>query len=164
MKATKNSDGHCQRPWIGEILRRLILGVVLMSASTVLLAPVAHADMVNANYALQIPDRFDFHTWIWRVNPCDGQCVRINAVPQPNAKAFPYRGDAQLANGRYTLTVDVPDGLRCGNVYYGPTVATHDVYSWDAQTLAGSLNSSFDSGCDGAPGGTFTYPLTLSRM
>ena len=58
---------------------------------------------------------------------------------QPVAKAFNYVGDAQLVNGRYTLTVDVPDGLRCGNIYYGPTIPTHDVYTWDATTLAGSL-------------------------
>jgi hypothetical protein len=28
--------------------------------------------------------------------------------------------------------------LRCGNVYHGTTVATHDVYTWDPATLAGT--------------------------
>jgi hypothetical protein len=146
----------------GGSMKHLLLAVVLVATSP-LLTPVAKADMPLANYELLIPSRNDFHTWVWRFNPCDGACVHVNAVPRPVAKAFPYRGDAQLANGRYTLTVDVPDGLRCDNIYYGPTIPTHDVYSWDAQTLAGSLDSSYDAGCDGAPGGTFTYPFTLSR-
>ena len=34
----------------------------------------------------------------------------------------------------------------------------------EALTLGGSLDSSFDAGCDGAPGGTHTYPFTLSRL
>ena len=82
----------------------------------------------------------------------------------PIAKAVSYEGDAPLVNGRYTLTVDDPYGLRCGDRYYGPTVPTHDIYSWDAVTLAGSLDSSFAAGCDGAPSGTYTYPIALSRM
>ena len=94
---------------------------------------------------------------------CTSACVHVNAIAMPVAKAFNYAGDAQLVNGRYTLTVDVPDGLRCDNIYYGPTIPTHDVYTWDATTLAGSLDSSFDAGCDGAPGGTRTYPFTLSN-
>lgn len=118
------------------------------------------------NYAMNIDGRYDFHTWIWVLSPCTnpGDCVSVTAIPQPIAKALHYRGEAPLVDGRYTLTIDDPYGLRCGNVYYGPTIPTHDVYTWDATTLVGSMQSSFDVGCDGAPGGTFTYPFTLSRM
>jgi hypothetical protein len=38
------------------------------------------------------------------------------------------------------------------------------VYTWDAVTLTGKLDSSFDVGCDNAPGGTFTYPFSLVRF
>jgi hypothetical protein len=82
----------------------------------------------------------------------------------PTAKAFEYVGQASLIDGRYTLTVDVPDGLRCGNVYYGSSIPTRDVYSWDSTTLQGSLTSSFGAGCDGTPGGAFTYPFSLVRL
>jgi hypothetical protein len=139
------------------------LGLALL-ITTALSAPTAHADMRVGNYELHIQGRHDFHTWIWAVSSCPGECVTVYAIPQPIAKAFGYRGAAELIDGRYTLTVDVPDGLRCRNVYYGPIVATRDVYSWDATTLAGSLQSSFATGCDGRPGGTFTYPFTLARM
>ncbi|ODQ96191.1 hypothetical protein [Mycolicibacterium holsaticum] len=125
----------------------------------------AAADTPYGNFELHIDGRYDFHTWLWVISRCgDEKCVEVQAVPQPNAKAFPYRGTAQLADGRYTMTVDVPDGLRCGNVYYGPVIATRDVYSWDATTRSGTLESSFAAGCDGAPGGTFTYPFRLVRL
>lgn len=132
--------------------------------AAVAVAPPAGASMILGNYDLNIVGRYDFHTWVWAVSACPGQCVHVNAIGRPVAKAFNYVGDAQLADGRYTLAVDVPDGLRCDNIYYGPTIPTHDVYTWDATTLAGSLESSFDAGCDGAPGGAHTYPFTLSRL
>ncbi|MGO8770526.1 MAG: hypothetical protein ACLQIK_17900 [Mycobacterium sp.] len=128
--------------------------------------------MALGNYELQIVGRYDFHTWVWVVSGCytsgsrlpAAGCANVSAVARPVAKAFSYAGIAQIVDGRYTLTVDVPDGLRCGDVYYGPTIPTHDIYSWDPTTLAGSLESSFATGCDGAPAGTYTYPFTLVRM
>jgi hypothetical protein len=87
----------------------------------------------------------------------------VFGIARPIAKAFNCAGDAQLVDGRYTLIVDDPYGLRCGDVYYGPTSMTHDGYSWDATTTARTLVSSFDAGCDGAPG-TLTYPISLSRL
>ncbi len=144
-------------------MKTLTLSVAL-AAAAVSFAPVARADMPLGNYELLITGRYDFHTWVWAISSCSGECVQVNAIPRPVAKAFEYKGNAQLANGRYTLTVDVPDGVRCGDIYYGPVIPTRDTYSWDATTLAGSLDSSFAAGCDGAPGGTYTYPFTLSRM
>lgn len=130
-------------------------------------APTSHADSFFANYQLLIPQRYDFHTWTWSVSHCipaADDCRTISAIPMPTAKAFEYVGQASLIDGRYTLTVDVPDGLRCGNVYYGPSIPTRDVYSWDSTTLQGSLTSSFGAGCDGTPGGAFTYPFSLVRL
>jgi hypothetical protein len=151
-------------------MKTLALGVILVL--TAVLAPVARADKLVGNYELAIANRYDFHTWVWAIRPCQpsssltavGGCVHVSAVARPVAKAFDYQGDAPLADGRYTLTVDVPDGLRCGDVYYGPTIPTHDVYAWDATALTGALQSSFETGCNGAAAGTYTYPFTLTRM
>jgi hypothetical protein len=140
-----------------------LLTGALLSMSAVQSAPLANADMALGNYNLNIADRYDFHTWIWAIRRCAGSCVAVAGLPQPIAKASQYQGAAQLADHRYTFVVDVPDGLRCGDIYYGPIVATHDVYTWDATTLIGSLQSSFDAGCDGVPG-SLTYPFTLTRM
>ncbi|MGY4711638.1 hypothetical protein ACXDF8_19060 [Mycolicibacterium sp. CBM1] len=141
-------------------------------ASAVMFAPPATAEMYLGNYELIMPDRRDFHTWVWSAtNPCkdaDGNivadCIHILTLPRPIAKAVQSVGDVHLVNGQYTFTIDDPFGLRCGDIYYGPTIPTHDVYTWDATTLTGSMVSSFDAGCDGAPGGTLTYPFSLSRM
>jgi hypothetical protein len=135
----------------------------LVAAVAVIPAPWANA-MPYGNYNLNIDGRRDFHTWIWVISPCQADCVLIGARAQPVAKAYSYVGTAQLSNGQYTLTIDDPLGLRCDNIYFGPTIPTHDVYVWDAVTLAGSMQSASDAGCDGAPGGILDYPFRLTRM
>jgi hypothetical protein len=57
------------------------------------------------------------------------------------------------------MTVDVPDGVRCVIQFF----PSHDVYSWDAVTLDGQVDSAFDTGCGGGPGGINTYPFSLVR-
>ena len=92
--------------------------------------------------------------------PVAPDCLHVQATPRPNGQAVPFNADARLANGRYTMVVDQPDGVRC-TVYFLPS---HDTYSWDAVTLDGSVDSTFDAGCGGAPGGTATYPFSLVRF
>ena len=104
------------------------VGAALVSVAT-FVAPLANAANPIGNFDLIIPDRFDFHTWVWSVTPCVGgasppQCIHVFGIARPIAKAFNYAADAQLVDGRYTLTVDDPYGLRCGDVYYGPTSMT----------------------------------------
>ncbi|WP_081654539.1 hypothetical protein [Mycobacterium sp. UM_WGJ] len=145
----------------------LLCALAAVATAGALACPPGNAEPFFANYQLILPDRYDFHTWAWAVSHClpaADDCAHIQAVPMPVAKAFEYSGDARLADGRYTLAVDIPDGLRCGNVYYGPVIPTHDVYSWDAATLQGTLTSSFEVGCNGAPGGVLSYPFTLTRL
>lgn len=146
-------------------MRRALLGVAL-TLTAVLWPASAQAETPYGNFEMQIQGRYDFHTWLWAVSRCqpEGECLRVQAIAQPVARAFPFRADAHLADGQYTMTVDVPEGLRCGNVYYGPVIPTRDVYTWDAVTRSGTVASSFAAGCDGAPGGTFTYPFRLVRL
>lgn len=142
--------------------------VAILAADIAFAAP-CHAEIPVGNYDLHIEGRYDFHSWIWAIVPprtgeCAPGCLHVAALPQPNAKAFQWQADAQLVNGQYTLTVDDPYGLRCGEIYYGPVIPTRDIYTWDATTQSGVLNSSFDTDCGGAHGGTYTYPFTLTRM
>jgi hypothetical protein len=148
----------------------VLVGVALLTAALVG-APQASA-MALGNYNLNIPERRDFHTWVLSlVSPCRNDdnskrtdCIDAMTMPQPIAKALYTKAEAWLVDGRYRMVIDDPFGLRCGDIYYGPTIPTHDVYSWDATTLAGELVSTFDVGCDGAPGGQRIYPLFLTRM
>ncbi|MEZ0052309.1 hypothetical protein ABIA30_003327 [Mycobacterium sp. MAA66] len=150
------------------------MAAVVVSTVSIAVAPPASATMYLGNYMLNMPDRRDFHTWIFSaLVPCynpDGdqvsltECIHVLTIPQPVAKADSNKADARLVNGQYSMTIDEDMGLRCGDIYYGPTIPTRDVYTWDASTLAGQMTSTFDAGCDGAPGGSLTYPFSLSRM
>jgi len=150
-------------------MRTLMTSVVLMLAA-VALAPVSSAGIAVGNYSAIIEGRYDFHTYTLAFSPCNYpsaatyDCYTVSNIPMPIARAYAWYADAHLVNGRWTLAVDVPEGLRCGNVYYGPVIPTHDVYSWDAVTLTGTVESTFDVGCDNEPGGTNIYPLTLVRL
>ena len=145
-----------------------LLGAVLVPTGLVV-APPAQAALHVGHYNAYVDGRYDFHTWIFTFtscNPPDGleQCANVSANPMPIAKAFQWYARAYQAGGTYTMALDVPDGLRCGDVYYGPVLPTHDVYTWDATTLTGTLQSTFAQGCDNAPGGTLTYPFRLVRL
>ncbi len=154
-----------------HVLKSLLLSALLGAGTVLGAAPPAQA-MYLGNYNLHMPDRRDFHTWVFSaIAPCRNpdnsrrqDCINVLTIPQPIAKADYINADAVLVDGRYTMALDNPYGLRCGDIYYGPVIPTHDVYSWDANTLAGEMVSSFAAGCDGAPGGAFTYPFTLTRM
>ncbi len=153
-------------------MRRLLaalVGAALVGAATATAPVAAAAGLKLGNYNANVEGRYDFHTWIWSISSCAPpgnaeQCARVSAIPMPIAKAYQWYGVANQVDGTYTLTVDVPDGLRCGNVYYGPVIPTRDVYTFNAVTLTGTLQSSFAVGCDNAPGGTFTYPFSLVRL
>ena len=77
----------------------------------------------------------------------------------PTAKLRPGGQTLTCPTGRYTLAVNVPDGVRCVVQFF----PSHDVYSWDAVTLAGQVDSTFNTGCGGGPGGANTYPFSLVR-
>lgn len=149
-------------------LRPALAGAMVI-ATSLGLSPVAHAGLQIGHYTANIEGRYDFHTWLFTFSSCSppegiSVCANVSANPMPIAKAYQWYGQAHQVGGTYTLAVDVPDGLRCGNVYYGPVIPTHDVYTWNAVTLTGKLDSTFDVGCDNAPGGTFTYPFSLVRF
>jgi hypothetical protein len=141
--------------------KTVAVGVALATAALTL-APSAAAGMLIGNYEVETT-RDPGHSWLWNVRPCQVEapdCVHVNAQPRPNGQAEPWNTDAHLANGRYTMVVDVPDGVRC-TVYFLPS---HDTYSWDTVSLTGSVDSTFDAGCGGAPGGTVSYPFSLVRF
>jgi hypothetical protein len=143
-------------------LKSLALSIPLITAA-VTLAPVAHAGMQYGDYEVQTP-RDPGHSWVWSVRPCEpglpASCVQTQAIPRPNGQATAFKASASFANGQYTMPVDVPDGVRC-TYYFLPS---HDVYTWDAATLAGSVTSTFDAGCGNAPGGTASWPFSLTRF
>jgi hypothetical protein len=152
-----------------------VLSAILAVGAT-LFAPTANAaGMKIGNYEV-LTDRWNDHSWIWSItHSCknDPECgtyfvdpiiapatdnLNVLAIPRP-PKSQRFQNTAFYDNGRYTLTVDVIDGVRC----IGFNLPSHDVYSWDATTLAGTIVSTYDAGCYGAPAGTSTYSFSLQR-
>jgi hypothetical protein len=138
-------------------------------------APPASAGMRMGNYEV-LTDRWNDHSFIWSVKHSCGapdcgtwlqdpvvapatDTMNVQAIPRP-LKSQAFQQSAFFANGQYTLTVDVPDGVRC----IGYNLPSHDVYSWDAVSLAGTIVTTYDAGCYGAPGGTDTYGFALRRF
>ena len=87
-------------------------------------------------------------------------CLLISAVPRLKFYDY-YGGNAHLVDGRWTLTVDVPDGLQCTPGYAMPT---RDTYSWDEISLAGTIDSVYDVGCFNGPPGTQFWTFALQRL
>jgi hypothetical protein len=85
--------------------------------------------------------------------------LNVRAVPRP-PKSRQFQQSAFFADGRYTMTLDAPDCVRC----LGYNLPSHDVYSWDATSLVGTIVSSYDTGCYGAPAGVDQYTFVLQRV
>lgn len=153
-----------------------LTGVALVAAATVLCpAAEARTPMWIGNYEIAT-DRWNDHTWVWSITHSCGapDCgtyfedpvvapatdnVNVIAIPRP-PKSQRFQNTAFYANGRYTLTVDVIDGVRC----VGYNLPSHDVYDWDPNTFAGTITSTYDASCYGGPGGTSTYGFSLVRF
>jgi hypothetical protein len=141
---------------------RLAIATAALTASATVLAPPAQATMQAGNYDV-LTNRYTQASWVWFVSPCQPpapDCVDISAIPRLKFYAY-YDGDAHIIDGRYTLTVDVNDGLRCLPGYSMPT---RDTYTWDPVTLAGTIDSVYDVGCFNGPPGTQFWTFALQRL
>jgi hypothetical protein len=133
-----------------------------LTAAAAVLAPSARAGMQLGNYDV-LTNRYTQASWAWFVSACQTpapDCLDISAIPRLKFYAY-YDGDAHLVDGRYTLTVDVNDGLRCLPGYSMPT---RDTYSWDQVSLAGTIESVYDVGCFNGPPGTQFWTFALKRL
>jgi hypothetical protein len=143
---------------------KVVTAAAALAALALVPAPPAHAMMQPGNYDLET-NRYTQASWVWFVSGCQPDaetrpdCIDISAAPRLRFYSF-YDGWAYLANGRYTLTVDVNDGLRCP----GHSMPSRDTYSWDVVTLYGTIDSVYPVGCFGGPGGTQFWTFLLRRL
>jgi hypothetical protein len=140
---------------------KVAIATAALTAAAAVLAPPAQAMMPLGNYDV-LTNRYTQASWVWFVTPCQPaapDCLDISATPRLKFYAY-YDGNAYLANGRYTLTVDVPDGLRCP----GHNMPTRDTYSWDEVTRAGTIESVYNVGCFNGPPGSQFWTFALQRL
>ncbi|MCV7283369.1 hypothetical protein H7J88_27405 [Mycolicibacterium flavescens] len=145
------------------VLTRLTAVVAALVLAGGLGAPAPAGAMMNlGNYDL-LTNRYDRASWVWFVTNCfpDKQpdCVYVSARPRLKFYAY-YEGAAQLVDGRYTMTVDVPDGLRCP----GYNLPTRETYSWDERSLGGTIESHYNVGCFNGPPGMQFWTFALQRL
>ena len=137
------------------------LMAALMAVATVL-APPSSAAMQLGNYDLQT-NRYDRASWFWFISACIPEktldCANVAARPRLAYYQY-YESKTWLVDGRYTFTVDVPDGLRC----FGYNLPTRETYSWDAVTLVGTIDSKYNVGCFNGPPGTQFWTFKLQRL
>jgi hypothetical protein len=132
-----------------------------LTAGAAVLAPPANA-FAFGNYDV-LTNRYERASWFWAIYPCQPaapDCLKISAAPRLKFYAY-YDGFAHLADGRWTLTVDVTDGLQCLPGYAMPT---RDTYTWDDATLAGTVESVYDVGCFNGPPGSQSWTFALQRL
>ena len=135
---------------------------VLMAIATVV-APPAQAFWNPGNFDVQT-NRYERASWYWFVARCSPDatpdCRWISAAPRLKFYNY-YQGNAYLANGQWTLKVDVSDGLQCLPGYAMPT---HETWVWDDNTLAGTITSNYDVGCFNGPPGQQFWTFRLQRL
>lgn len=143
-------------------VRALLVLAVAMTAGTVA-APPASAMMTLGNYDV-LTNRYDLSSWVWFIGSCvpekSADCLDVSGIAR-RKYYFEYNGKAHLDGDTYTMTVDVPDGLRCP---LGQVLPTRDTYTWNQVTLAGTIDSAYDVGCFGGPPGTQFWTFALQRL
>ena len=149
--------------------RIFVAAAVLVISAGVVAPPPAQAMMPLGNYNLNT-NRYDRASWVWFVHNCwpDKQpdCVNVSARPRLKFYAY-YEGEAKLVDGNYTLTVDVPDGLVCLPGFgegWAVSMPTHETWTWNERSLAGTIESRYDVGCFNGPPGTQFWTFALQRL
>jgi hypothetical protein len=106
-----------------------VLGSVLAAVTAMVVAPNANASAMRIGNYDVLTDRWNDHSFVWAVAfSCGGpECGtyledpqllaptdnrNVIAIPRP-LKSQRFQGTAFYADGQYTLTVDVIDGVRC---------------------------------------------------
>ena len=92
--------------------------------------------------------------------PAAPDCLKISAAPRLKFYDY-YDGTAHLANGRWTLNVDVSDGLQCLPGYSMPT---HETSRGTMSRWPEPSSPNYDVGCFNGPPGSQFWTFALQRL
>lgn len=126
--------------------RSLAAGAMFAGLALVLTAPISTADPLNGHYieAETLPDGHTTNT-DWYFTPCGDGCASVANTPA--GQSF---GQANLINGQWTL--DHSGGVDCEEGGDVPN-AIHVHYSWDPNSLAGTVKITNNVQACGNPSG-----------
>ena len=132
-----------------------IAGIAIATA-----APAWADGSLNGTYDLAWNDG-DQSTWVVTstcTNP--NSCVAHIVSDSPDDLSR-WEGDAQMANGRWTMVIDKAEGALCRD---GSRAPTRNAYSWDGSTLSGTLVVNAGAICGETVPASSTYTFTMSKV
>ena len=140
-------------------IRGLYAAAVFAGIAVAAAVPAWADPSLNGTYNLAWNDG-DQSTWVI-TSTCNttSSCVAHVASGSSNDGST-VNGEAHLANGRWSMVIDKPDGAEC---YDGSRAPQHNEYSWDASTLSGTLVVSAGAICGAGPQSA-TYMFTMSKV
>ncbi|HRD14208.1 MAG TPA: hypothetical protein PLI79_20350 [Mycobacterium sp.] len=136
-----------------NILKGATLAAVAAGLSLVLAVPALADEGFNGVYRY-IPDLGDSVNVTISSNCETDGCVAHIAGERGNVQ-----GDAIFNGGLWTLSVRNP----VGDICEGKRYPADQVYTWDANTLQGTLTSAYGPACDGTSG-VATTAFTLTKV
>jgi hypothetical protein len=139
-------------------------GVALGSAGTAWAGGPSRASAgeLTGTYSYQ-SDSGGLATWV--VTPCGSGCANVAVTPVTDPRITPYGGQARQGNGRWNMTVQSAQTVRCKPPNDNVTVPGTVAFSFDAATLSGTaVNTQAVDGCGDPAGATYQGTFTLTKV
>jgi len=139
------------------VVRGLAATLIAAGVSVGLAGP-ALADDFSGRYTLNLIGAGAHTSWTARTT-----CAPSSPCVAHISSSSGWSGDARLAGGRWTMTVDRPDGHSCPDGTRGPELQT---WSWDANTLQGQVSgvSAESATCPVGPANDFSLSKTVAGV
>jgi len=130
----------------------LAAGVALGSAGTASAdgPPQPFPGELSGTYRYE-SDTGRINTWV--ITPCGPGCADVAVTPVTDPRVLPYAGRALLNNGRWDMTVQYPEAVRCRPPNDYVTVPGTVMFSFEAATLDGTAVNVQDAAACGDPAG-----------
>lgn len=139
------------------------VGVAIGSAGTAWAGgpPLASAGDLSGTYTYQSSSG---RVNTWEITPCGPGCADVAIAPVTDQRMTPHSGRAQLDNGRWNMTVQSAQAVRCKPPNDNVTVPGAAAFSFDAATLSGTaVNTQTVAGCGDPAGAAYEGGFTLTK-
>jgi hypothetical protein len=128
----------------------LAASVALGSAGTAFAdgPPMPSPGELSGSYRYE-SDTGRVNTWV--ITPCGPGCADIAVTPVTDPRVVPYSGRALLTDGRWAMTVEYPEAVRCKPPNDNVTVPGTVVFVFEAATLDGTAFNTQNAPACGDP-------------
>ncbi|WP_319453529.1 MULTISPECIES: hypothetical protein [unclassified Mycobacterium] len=142
----------------------IAVGVAIGSAGTAWAGgpPQASAGDLSGTYTYQSSNG---RVNTWEITPCGPGCADVAVTPVTDSRITPHGGRASLDNGRWSMSVQSAQAVRCKPPNDDVTVPGTAAFSFDAATLSGTaVNTQAVAGCGDPAGATYQATFTLTKV